>query len=218
MQHAYGLEIAETLEELCDPARLALLVYDMQAGIVPQLPDGAAITEQVARVLEAARGGGFRVFFTRHMSLPKELSGATQLRTAMAWQRVTRVADVVPAFLRDSPQFEIVPALAPLPSEAIFDKITLSAFAGTPLDIALRDCAIGAVALVGIALEVGIEPTVRQATDLGYVPVVVTDACGSGDKAAAQRSLESMAFAGGVFQTDVETICRLFRSRSTASV
>lgn len=56
-------------------------------------------------------------------------------------------------------------------------------------------------------MEVGIEPTVRPATDLGYLPVVVTDACGAGDEAAAQRSRQSLAFAGGLLQTDVATIC-----------
>jgi nicotinamidase-related amidase len=71
----------------------------------------------------------------------------------------------------------------------------------------LRDCGVDAFAIVGVAMEVGIEPTVRPATDLGYLPVVVTDACGAGDEAAAQRSRQSLAFAGGLLQTDVATIC-----------
>jgi hypothetical protein len=32
MERAFGLEIPRTLEELCRPERLALVVYDMQAG------------------------------------------------------------------------------------------------------------------------------------------------------------------------------------------
>jgi nicotinamidase-related amidase len=108
-----------------------------------------------------------------------------------------------------------VPELAPLPSEAIFDKITMSAFVGTPLDIALRDCGIRAFAIVGVALEVGIEPTVRHATDLGYIPVVVADACGSRDKTAAQRALDGIAFAGGSLLTKVDVVCSLFRRSST---
>ena len=47
--------------------------------------------------------------------------------------------------------------------EQLFDAITMSAFVGTPLDIALRDCGMVAVAIVGVALEVGIESTVRLA-------------------------------------------------------
>ena len=67
---------------------MALLVYDMQAGIVTQLPNGPEIVVRVREVLEAAREGGFPVFFCRHVSLPKELMGTFQLRQQMAWQRV----------------------------------------------------------------------------------------------------------------------------------
>ncbi len=214
MQQAYGLDIPTSLEDLCDPQRMALLVYDMQAGIVSQIPEGAETTRLVCEVVQAAREGGFRVFYTRHMYLPNEVAGVSQLRTAMAWQGVSRAGDVKPHFLRDSPEFQLTAELAPSASEAIFDKITMSAFVGTPLDIVLRDCGLNAFAIVGIALEIGIEPTVRHAMDLGYIPVVVTDACGSRDKAAAERSLASFAFFGGSLQTDVATIVNAFRTRS----
>jgi biuret amidohydrolase len=77
--------IPRTLEEAVDPQQMALLVYDMQAGIVRQLPDGARVVERVQRVLSAARDAGMRVFFTRHMSLPQELMGVSQYRMAIPW-------------------------------------------------------------------------------------------------------------------------------------
>src|SRR5215470_20265047 len=153
----------------------------MQIGIARQINESEAVVANVGRVLKAARDARVRVFFTRHMSLPLELMGAFQLRMAMAWQRVEEPGQVKPWFLRDSPGFPVVPALTPLASEAVLDKITMSAFEGTPLNIALRDCGIGAVAIAGIALEVGIEPTVRHAVDLGLIPVIISDACGAGD-------------------------------------
>lgn len=207
MQRAFGLNIPQTLEDVCDPTRLALVVYDMQVGIVKQIENGQQITDRVLQVLEAARAAGIRVFFTRHMSLPKELMGVSQFRMAMAWQRVKSVNDVKPWFVRDSPGFHLIPELNPLPSEAIFDKITMSAFEGTPLDIALRDCGIDAFAIVGIAMEIGIEPTVRHGADLGYIPVVVKDACGFGHRDAAGRSIASLEFSGDALLTSVETIC-----------
>ncbi len=125
MKQAFGVNIPQTLEDVCDRARLALLVYDMQVGIVGQLRGAEAVTARVARVLETARQSGVRVFFTRHMSLPRELMGAFQYRMAMAWQRVDDPARVEPWFLRDSPGFAIVPELTPRPSEAIFDKLAI---------------------------------------------------------------------------------------------
>ena len=103
MERAYGREIPQTLEEACNPQRLALIVYDMQAGILQQIKEGSEIIAKVTEVLGAAREAGVRVLFTRHLSLPKELSGVFQLRMAMAWQRVSSVREVKPWFLRDSP-------------------------------------------------------------------------------------------------------------------
>jgi nicotinamidase-related amidase len=67
------------------------------------------------------------------------------------------------------------------------------------------------VAIVGIALEVGIEPTVRHAMDLGYISVVVADACGSRDKESANRALAGLRFTGGSYRADVAIIGRLMR-------
>jgi biuret amidohydrolase len=201
--------IPRTLEEAVDREEMALLVYDMQVGIIRQLADGARVMERVQRVLSAARDAGMRVFFTRHLSLPQELMGASQYRMAMTWQKVDRPEQVKPWFLRDSPGFALAPELQPRASEAIFDKLAMSAFEGTPLEFALRDCGVVAVALVGIALEIGIEPTARHAADLGFLPVVVEDACGAGHPDAAARSIESLRFAGDTLFSDVETFCRL---------
>jgi nicotinamidase-related amidase len=211
MQHVFGLDIPQTLDEVCDPARLALIVYDMQVGIVNQIESGRQLTQKVVQILDAARAARIRVIFTRHMSLPKELMGVSQFRMAMAWQRVKSVNEVKPWFLRDSPGFHLIPEVKPLPSEAVFDKIAMSAFEGTPLDIALRDCGIDSFAIVGIAMEIGIEPTARHGADLGYIPVVVKDACGFGHRDAAARSIASLEFAGDSLLTNVETICAQFQ-------
>jgi len=207
MQRAFRLKIRQTLEDVCDPSALALIVYDMQVGIVRQIADGPKITNRVLQVLNDARNAGVRIFFTRHLSLPRELMGAFQIRTAMAWQRVQSPEDVKPWFTRDAPGFQLVPEMAPRPSEAILDKITMSAFEGTPLNIALRDCGIAAFAIVGIAMEVGIEPTAKHGADLGYIPVVIKDACGFGHRDAAERSVASLEFAGDSILTTVDAFC-----------
>ncbi len=98
MQRAYGLQVPQNLKEACDPQRLALIIYDMQVGVLSQIKDGAAVTANVAQVLQAAREAGIRVLFSRHMSLPKELMGVFQLRMAMLWQHVSNVEDVRPWF------------------------------------------------------------------------------------------------------------------------
>jgi len=139
--------------------------------------------------------------------------GMFQFRMAMAWQRADSPEQVNPWFLRDAPGFQILPELQPHPTEGVFDKLTMSAFEGTWLDFALRDCGINAFIIVGVATEIGIEPTVRHGADLAYTPVLVTDACGAGNEEAAKRSIESLKFAGDALITDTETICDVLRKR-----
>jgi biuret amidohydrolase len=213
MKRINGLEIPESLAEVCDPRRMALLVYDMQVGICSQVKCGAHITSQIARLIAACRAAGVRIVYTRHLSLSKAWMGVTQYRAAMAWQHKDKPGDVSSWFLRGTPGFEIVPELAPHSDDAIFDKLSFSAFEGTPLKFALRDAGIQSVAIAGIATEIGIEPTVRHAADIGIIPVVVADACGSGHEEAGQRSLDSLRFMGDAVFSDVISIETLLRSR-----
>ena len=216
MQHVYGLDIPRSLEDVCDPRRLALIVYDMQVGIIRQIANGAEITARVAAVLAAAREAGVRIVFMRHLSMPKELMGVVQFRMAMAWQRVERVEDVHPWFQRDAPGFPIVPELVPRTSEAIFDKVTMSAFEGTPLDIVLRDAGVNAFAIVGVATEIGIEPTVRHGVDLGYVPIVVRDACGAGHLDAGKRAIATLQYLGDALFTMADEFATVLRRVTVA--
>jgi nicotinamidase-related amidase len=209
MRSANGIQIPTGLSDVCDPRRMALVVYDMQVGIVRQLNEPEGVIRRIQQVIGCARAAGMRIIYLRHLSMPKALMGAFQFRTAMAWQRTDSPNQVAPWFLRDAPGFQIIPELQPTGDDGVLDKITMSAFKGTPLEIVLRDCGLCACAIVGAAIEIGIEPTVRQAADLGIVPVLVRDACAAGDADAGVRALASMAFMGDAMFTDTDTFCRI---------
>jgi nicotinamidase-related amidase len=198
----HGLNVPRSLNDVCRPESLGLLVYDMQVGILEQIADRERVIQNVREVLGAARAAGVRTYFTRHVTLPVELMGVAQLRMWRTWQGVDRVEDVRSPFLPDAPQTQIVSELKPNEREAVLDKLTLSAFAGTPLELALRGAGIGALAVVGVATEIGIEPTARHAGDLGFIPVVVTDACAAGNAEAGERAIESLRFLGDALLTD----------------
>ncbi len=209
MDRFNGLDIPESLADALDPATLAFVVYDLQVGILAQIADGDRVLANALKLLDAVRARGVRTVFLRHYFMPTELAGVYQLRQAKIWQRKDRAADTRPLIPHGSPGFQLVEELAPRPGEAVLDKITMSAFEGTPLDIVLRDCGVRAYLIAGVATEVGIEPTVRHSADLGYIPIVVRDACGAGDAAAGRRALESLAFAGDAIIADTDEVCAI---------
>lgn len=214
MDRLNGLDVPQSLRDVCRPERVALIVYDMQIGILEQVANRETVIRNVRTVLEAARAAGVRTYFTRHVTLPVELMGVAQLRMWRAWQGVDRLEDVRSPFLPDAPQTQIVPDLVPNEKEAVLDKLTLSAFVGTPLELALRGAGVEAMAIVGVATEIGIEPTVRHAGDLGLIPVVVTDACAAGNAEAGARTVQNLQFLGDAMLTDVAGFCEALAGRS----
>src|SRR5581483_441636 len=119
MDQFNDLNVPQSLNDVCRPDRLGLLVYDMQVGILGQIADRDMVIENVGEVLEAARAAKVRTYFTRHVTLPVELMGVAQLRTWRAWQRVDRLEEVRSPFLPDAPQTQIVPELRPNAREAV---------------------------------------------------------------------------------------------------
>ena len=194
MQQAFGMAVPETVDEMCRPDRTAVLVYDAQVGILAHVQDRDDLVRNIRSVLDAARAAGAPVLYVRHVSLPPTHLGVGALRTAMAWQRVDRADAVTTAFPPDAAHTQLVAELEPASGEPVFDKLGMSALVGTPVEAVLRDRGVTTVVLVGAVLEIGIEPTARHAADLGFLPVVVDDACGVVNAEAAQRSLASLDY------------------------
>ncbi len=211
MQEAFGMSVPDTVAEMCAPARAAVLVYDAQAGILAHVRDREAVTRRVAAVLRAAREAAVPVLYVRHVSLPPTHLGVGALRTAMAWQRVGRAEAVTAAFPPDAEQTRIVEELAPASGEPVFDKLGMSALVGTPLEAVLRDRAVTTLVLVGAVLEIGIEPTARHAADLGFLPVVVEDACGVVDEHAGRRSLAALDYSLLSYRCSTDEVVDAFR-------
>jgi nicotinamidase-related amidase len=186
-------------------------VYDAQVGILAHVRDREGLTARITDVLRAARASGVPVFYVRHVSLPPSHLGVAALRTAMAWQRRDRADAVTAAFPPDAEHTRIAAELAPAGGEPVFDKLGMSAFVGTPLEAALRDRGVTTVILVGAVLEIGIEPTARHAADLGLLPVVVEDACGIVEDAAAQRSLDSLDYSLMSYRTTTAELVAAFQ-------
>jgi biuret amidohydrolase len=211
MIDAFGLSVPERLEDVCTASLCALVIYDMQVGIVSQIAEGEATVARCQELLHAAREVGFRIFFTRHLFLPNHLAGVGQLHRSMIWQRQTDPAKIRPLIAQGSSAWQIVPELTPREDEIVIDKITMSAFEGTFLNIAMRDAHLEAFVIAGIALEVGIEPTVRHGLDLNFLPIIVPDACGSKTPELKERSIATLTATGEIRTFDAAKVISAMR-------
>ena len=95
MESAFGLAILRTLEDVRNRREMALL-YDMKVGVVRQIQSASRVVANVREALAIAHAASMRVFFTRHMSLPRELMGSFHYRMAVSRQRVASPDQVQP--------------------------------------------------------------------------------------------------------------------------
>ena len=156
-----------------DRPTTALLVMDMQSGIVERFGD--AVLEPAARAIAAARGAGLPVIYVRvaFRAGHPEVSPANRM--------FGRLRDAG-AMGQDDESTAIHPALAPEPDDVVVVKRRVSAFAGSDLDVVLRAGGIDALALCGIATSGVVLSTLRQAADLDYDLTVLRDACTDADE------------------------------------
>jgi nicotinamidase-related amidase len=89
---------------------------------------------------------------------------------------------------------EIIDALAPEPPDAVISHRRLTAFHGTELDTLLRIRNVDTLLLTGVATNITVEGTAREAINLGYRTIVVADCCAAADQAAHDASLATLAF------------------------
>ncbi|MGD0523713.1 MAG: isochorismatase family cysteine hydrolase [Polyangiaceae bacterium] len=169
-----------------DPRTTALLVMDMQSGIVDMVPDDKeALLTRTAKLLDAARKASVRVVYV----VVGFRAGYPEVSPRNASFAPIRESG---RFAAGSAGTEIHPALAPRAEEVVVTKHRVSAFAGTDLDMILRANGIETLVLAGIATSGVILSTTRQAADADYRLVIVEDACADRDAEVHRVLLEKV--------------------------
>ena len=150
--------------------RSALLVMDVQPGIIERVPDSAAYLARVAAAVGAARGHAIPVIHVVVGFRPgmPEVSARNQAFGGLKQQ--------LPAFLT-----EPRPAIAPEGADVVVTKRRVSAFAGSDLEVVLRAGEIGHLVLCGIATSGVVLSTLREAADKDYRCTVLADLCADTD-------------------------------------
>jgi nicotinamidase-related amidase len=151
-------------------AKPALLVMDVQQGIVDRFSAEPDYLPRLVRAIDAARGRDIPVIYVRVGFRPghPEISPNNQ-----SFHRLAQTT----GFDDTDPATRIHPDIAPGPHDIVVTKRRVSAFAGSDLDVVLRSAGTDTLVLTGIATSGVVLSTVRQAADLDYRLVVLADGC-----------------------------------------
>ncbi len=156
-----------------DPQTTALIIIDLQQGILSPEPIPYGRDEIVARSAELGRAvadtGGTLVLTTTDFA--PGYADAPRGKADAPWDLPSE--GLPPGFAT------LVPEIDALPGAVRVTKRQMSAFFGTELDLQLRRRGCTSVVICGVATNMGVEATARAAFDLDYDVVIAADACGS---------------------------------------
>lgn len=192
-----GMEILDTLEELVNPKRTALLMWDFAKNVVLNRYSSEELVRNAGRLLAAARQYGVLVLFSHQNNM--RIVGDTGAPTVR--MRMTRARKPVADIAREPEpkgfpaKPELVEELRPRENEIVFEKFIPNAFLGTSFEWWLRKYAIQTIVLAGVNVATGINGTAREAICRGFYAVVARDCCGTNspeDYDAAIRYMEKI--------------------------
>jgi nicotinamidase-related amidase len=168
------------------PRSTALLVMDMQSGILERVADKKeALLAQTSKLVEAARKASVRVIYVVvgfRPGYPEVSPRNVAFSTLCESGR----------FTAGSAGIEIHPELAPRADEVVVTKHRVSAFAGTDLEMILRANGIDTLVLAGISTSGVVTSTARHAADADYRLVIVEDGCADPDPEVHRVVLEKV--------------------------
>jgi nicotinamidase-related amidase len=186
-----------------EPAKTALVVIDLQRGIVapPSAPHSS--TEVVARAAQMAaalrKAGGTVVF----VHVTPSADGKDGLKPITDAPAGAGGRTLPPDWA------EIVPELAPQPSDVIITKRQWGAFYGTELDLQLRRRGVDTIVLCGISTSIGVESTARDAYERGYSQIFVEDAMAARDVEEHRHTVRSLFPRIGRVRTTEEVLAAI---------
>jgi nicotinamidase-related amidase len=185
-------------ELILEPHRTAIVVIDLQKGIVgfPGTPHAAQVViANAVAVLEAARDAGAQPILVHVGRSPDGRDGLN-----LTCDEPMRAGGAMP------PDWsELIPELSRQPNDVVILKRQWGAFYGTDLELQLRRRGLTTIVLCGIATEIGVESTARDAYERGFEQIFAEDAM-------TGRSAEGHANSvGNIFP-------RMGRVRSTAEI
>ena len=153
----------------------ALLVMDLEMGILNTFPGAESYVNKVATAIIHAREKNIAVIYVRvgFRQTKPEISLNNKSFSAMK----ENIANVdMEAFMK------IHPAVEPLQNDVVVTKRRVSAFTGSDLEVVLRAQNINHIVLAGISTSGVVLSTVREAADKDYRITVLSDGCADRDE------------------------------------
>ncbi len=202
------MDILRTLKERCDPKNAALIVVDMQNDYIS--PKGSAgkrgedcsaaeaMVPNFIRLIDEARRVGLTIIYVK--------TTHSEWTDTPSWIYRSSQKGGLSTCRESTWGAEFYQGISPLPTERVVIKHRYSAFINTDLNTVLKARGIQSVLVGGVATNVCVETTARDAYMFDYYVTMIDDCCAAYDAKLHLGTLENMRRHFGLVASSNEII------------
>ncbi len=183
-----------------DLARSALVIVDMQNAFAAKggmfdlrgfdVTSIQKVIDPIQRILTKVREKKMKVIYIAHVLSPdfREVGSDSTFWHKSAKQYKENPLLQGKSLIRGTWGAQIIDALKPLDADLVVEKPRFSAFFGTNLDLLLKTYSLKYLFFTGCATNICVEASIRDAANLGYFPILISDASANNGPAFMQES------------------------------
>ena len=172
-------DVFKELKDVVRPDHTSLIVWDVQNMLVGRIFNKDEFLSNLNSLIKKAREKNIPIFYTKITPLPERFESGPRL--ANRWGQMPN----------DPTAWDL--AVKHEKDDIVLNKNTASIFIGTNFELMVRNAGIRTLIFTGIATEIGVESSARDASNRGFYSVIAEDAVSSGDQEAHKRSLANMS-------------------------
>lgn len=186
--------VLKTLKERCDPTLAALLVVDVQNDFVSlegsagrrgeDVSASIAMVPRLLRLVEEARRVGLTVVYIK--------TTHSEWTDTPSWIYRNSQKGGLSTCREGTWGAEFYEGISPLPSERVVIKHRYSAFINTDLNTVLKAKGVESVLVTGVATNVCVETTARDAYMYDYYVTLVSDCAAAYEPKLHEATLENI--------------------------
>ncbi len=201
---------------LVEPRRTAVLAIHWQVDVIARegvfgkvfanAVEATGIVPRTRDLLAAARRAGALVVYVNVLYWPGYVG---HIRNNALFNAVVDQK----GFIRGTRGVEVVDELKPAPGDVIVEHSRISAFFGNDLQTILTGHGIETVIATGVATNVAIDHTIRDAVQLGYKTLLAEDCCCSSSPDYHEAALKTLR----VLATGIAKSAELIQALDAAS-
>ena len=211
---------------------IALVVVDMQNGFVS--PEGSyaklgmnishyrSIIPKIRELIDFCRNAGIPIFYTEAVREASGIDLLTHVHILLPKSREER--HKVPICIRGTWDGNTIDELKPTDEDHLIIKRRDGAFQDTELRMWLQSLGVNALVFCGVDTSICVETSLREAFNLGYDIMLISDATASGNQQHYKTTLERVGNYYGIalnferFKKMIDNIVKIDRAEAEAEV